>query len=157
MAKDNPQSSKQPKSSSVFNIFRRPISLASEQDQGYSSKSSSLKLPKIFAKSPSTTPNQSTSSLLLASSTVDSRGNTALGEHAIIYLFVLLSKLNVESSIATIPSGMRRIITSRMAYSSQSQVVRQRRYLRREHQLVFQWFKVIGYLSYLDLQADWRP
>ncbi|KIJ97483.1 hypothetical protein K443DRAFT_243717 [Laccaria amethystina LaAM-08-1] len=74
MAKDNSQSSKQSKSSS----FRRPISLGpseSEQDQGYSPKSSSLKLPKLFSKSPSTTPNQSTSSLSLSSSTVDSRAS----------------------------------------------------------------------------------
>ncbi|KIK05163.1 hypothetical protein K443DRAFT_367060 [Laccaria amethystina LaAM-08-1] len=88
MAKDNSQSSKQFKSSSRFKTSRRPISPApSEQNQGNSSKSWSL-LPKLFSKSRSTTPTQSTSSLPLVSSTVDSRGETAL----------------VESSIATTPS-----------------------------------------------------
>ena len=112
MAKDNSQSSKQSKSSSRLNIFRRPISSApSGQSQGYPSKSWTL-LPKLFSKSPSTTPTQSTSSLPLASSTVDSHDETALGEHAIFSPLVLLSKLNVESSITTTPSGMRRIISS---------------------------------------------
>ncbi|KIK02423.1 hypothetical protein K443DRAFT_521349 [Laccaria amethystina LaAM-08-1] len=88
MAKDSSQSSKQSKFSSRFNISRQPISPApSEQSQGYPSKSRSLLL-KLFSKSPSTTPNQTTSSLPLVSSTVDSRGKTAL-----------------ESSIATTPSG----------------------------------------------------
>ena len=36
---------------------------------------------------------------------MDSRGETASGERTIISSFVLLFKLNVESSIATIPSG----------------------------------------------------
>jgi hypothetical protein len=115
MAKHNSQSSEQSKSSSRFNIFKRPISpTSSEQNQGWS-----LKLPKLFRKSQSTTPTQSTSSLPLVCSTVDSNGETALGEHAIISPFVLLSKLNVESSIATTPSGMRRIITSQIAHSPQ--------------------------------------
>ena len=118
MAKDNSQRSKQSKSPSRFNISRRPISLApSEQSQRYSSKSL---WPKLFSNSPSTTPTQSTSSLPLASSTVDSRSETASGEHAIISPFILLFKLNVESSIATTSSGMRPIITSQMAYSPQS-------------------------------------
>ncbi|KIJ90176.1 hypothetical protein K443DRAFT_15452 [Laccaria amethystina LaAM-08-1] len=84
MAKHNSQSSKQSKPSSRFNIFKRPISPASsDQNQGWS-----LKLPKLFRKSRSTTPTQSTSSLPLVSSTVDSHGETAL-----------------EPSIATTPSG----------------------------------------------------
>ena len=90
MANDNPQSSKQSKSSSRFKISRRPISPApSEQSQEYSSKRSQW--AKLFSKSPSTRPIQSTSSLPLVSSTVDSRGETALGEHVIIFPFVLLS------------------------------------------------------------------
>ncbi|PPQ93508.1 hypothetical protein CVT25_005206, partial [Psilocybe cyanescens] len=72
MAKDNPQSSKKSKFSKPRKFF----------------KSRSL-WPKPFFKSPST-PTQSTSSLPLASSTADSRGETAL-----------------ESSIATIPSRHR--------------------------------------------------
>ena len=71
-------------------------------------------MPKLLSKSTSTTPTQLTSSLSLVSSTVDSRGQTALGEHTIIIMFVLLSKLNVESSIAATPSGMRQIIASQM-------------------------------------------
>ncbi|PPQ91851.1 hypothetical protein CVT25_000796, partial [Psilocybe cyanescens] len=86
MAKDNPQSSKKSKFSSMSSYFKRHISPAPpEQSQGSSSKSRSL-WRKPFFKSPST-PTQSTSSLPLASSTADSRGETAL-----------------ESSIATIPS-----------------------------------------------------
>jgi hypothetical protein len=93
MVKDNSQSSK---SSSMFNTFRQHISPApSEQSQGYSSKSRSP-LRKLFSKSRSTTPTQSTSYLQLVSSTVDSRGETTLGEHAIISPFVLLSKLNAD-------------------------------------------------------------
>ena len=115
MAKDNTQRSKESKSSSRFSIYRRPIALTpSEQNQGYFPKNWSLKLPKLFSKSPSTTPTQLTSSLSLVASTVDSRGQTALGKHAIISMFVLLSKLNVESSVATTPTGMRRIIASQM-------------------------------------------
>ncbi|KDR84427.1 hypothetical protein GALMADRAFT_712729 [Galerina marginata CBS 339.88] len=83
MAEDNPQGSKQSKSSSRFNIFR-----PSKKSHGHSSRSSLL--PKLFSKSPISTPTQSTSSLPLASSTVDSRSETAL-----------------ESSIATTPSGHR--------------------------------------------------
>ena len=87
---------------------------------------------------------------------MDSRGQTALGEHAIISLSVLLIKLSVESTVATTPSGMRRLITSQMTYSPQPQVIfNQRYYLRR--QLALQAFKVIDCLSYLDLQADWCP
>ncbi|PPQ93171.1 hypothetical protein CVT25_002629, partial [Psilocybe cyanescens] len=105
MAKDNLQSSKESKFSSMFDTFKRRISPApSEQSKGSSSKSRSLRL-KSFFKSPSTTPTQLTSSLPLASSTADSRGETALGEHPIISPFILYSKLNVVSSIATIPSS----------------------------------------------------
>ena len=82
IAKDNFQSFKQYKSSSRFNILGRPL----------------------FSKARSTTLTQSTSSLPLVSSTVDSRNETALGEHAIISPFVLLSKLNAESSISTTPT-----------------------------------------------------
>ncbi|KIJ90137.1 hypothetical protein K443DRAFT_686937 [Laccaria amethystina LaAM-08-1] len=71
MAKHNSQSSEQSKSS--------------KQNQGWS-----LKLPKLFRKSLSTSPTQSTSSFPLVCSTVDSHGETAL-----------------ESSIATTPSGHR--------------------------------------------------
>ncbi|KIJ94786.1 hypothetical protein K443DRAFT_348864 [Laccaria amethystina LaAM-08-1] len=77
MVKDNSQSSK---SSSMFNTFRQHISPApSEQSQGYSSKSRSP-LRKLFSKSRSTTPTQSTSYLQLVSSTVDSRGETTLDQ-----------------------------------------------------------------------------
>ena len=94
MAKDDSQSSKQSKSSRRFNIFKQPISPApSEQSQGNSSKSWSL-LPKLSSKSPSTTPTPSTSSLPLLSSTVDSRGDTGSGEHAIISpSYVLLNSM----------------------------------------------------------------
>ena len=68
MAKDHSQSFKQSKSFSRFNIFGRPL----------------------FLKSRSTTINQSTSSPPSVSSAVNSRGEAALGEHAIISLFVLL-------------------------------------------------------------------
>ena len=120
MAKDNSQSSKQSKSSSKFNISRWPFHpTPSEQNQEYSSKSRSL-WPKLFSKSRSTTSTQSGSSLPLVSSTVDSRGETAWDEHPNSSPFVLLSKLNVESSIPTTSSGMRRTVTSQMAYSLQS-------------------------------------
>ncbi|PPQ94965.1 hypothetical protein CVT25_004210, partial [Psilocybe cyanescens] len=72
MAKDNPQSSKESKFSSMFTLKRRISPAPSEQSQGSSSKSRSLRL-KSFFKSPSTTLTQSTSSSPLASSTADSR------------------------------------------------------------------------------------
>jgi len=85
MAKVNSQSYKPSKSSSWFNNLRRPISPApSEQSksQGNSSKSWTSSLLLILSsKSRSTTPTQSTSSLPLVSSTLDSRGEIALGEH----------------------------------------------------------------------------
>ncbi|KIK05626.1 hypothetical protein K443DRAFT_333921 [Laccaria amethystina LaAM-08-1] len=80
--------------------------MAKDSSQRYPSKSRSL-LPNFFSKLPSTTPTQSISSLPLVPSTADSRGKTALGKHAIISPFVLLSKLNIESSIANTPSGHR--------------------------------------------------
>ena len=92
----------------------------SKQSQGDPSKS--CLLPKLFSKFQSTTPTQSSSSLPSVSSTVYSRGEIALGEHTMIYPFGVLSEINVESSIPTTPSGMRRTITSQMAYSPLSKV-----------------------------------
>jgi hypothetical protein len=91
MAKHNSQSSEQSKSSSRFNIFKRPISpTSSEQNQGWS-----LKLPKLFRKSRSTTPTQSTSSLPLVSTTVDSHGETTLQSSSRSYFFLNLMLIGV--------------------------------------------------------------
>ena len=98
MAKDNSQSSKRSKFSSRF--FKRPISpTPSEPSQGNSSKSWTL-WPKSFSKSQSTTPYQSTSSLPLVSSTVDSH-ETAFAEHGIISPFVLRTLASLPEARTT--------------------------------------------------------
>ena len=67
----------------------------------------------LFSKAQSTTLTQSTS-LPLVSSIVDSSGEITLGEHAIISRFVLLSKLNAESSIPTTPTS----VVARLLFTS---------------------------------------
>ena len=66
-----------------------------------------------FPNPKTTTPTQSTSCLSLASSAVKCRDEIGLSKHAILSSFVLLSKLDVELSIARGVCGMCPIITSK--------------------------------------------